>query len=363
MSQASIEAMLHFCGLLPGEEALLPTYLTTLGQARLTKRDKEHVIAATITKNPKYRSVKVPLTSSMLGVIRERNWTGGETVCTFANCMKGLSIFAMKPLSDEALSEINIKQEALAKATATSPEDHLHNMQKPSVPESVEGLEKYVKRFVNILYPITVASELCLDMQHIVSCLEQWSDTARAAMSQLMIASIMWVILKESRRFYLNISTAKLPAFKQMLIALETEQVFVVMDLPAALIARENKRRSAGDQGAGNTGHPNKGEHEDKRKRDDKEREIKVNKLITQRCEQMMQIIQEKKLTLKAVCQLCNATVSATFPKGCCGQVMFFGKCFNHRCNLQHRALTDEEAKAVLVKLKKVVESPALLQG
>ena len=75
------------------------------------------------------------------------------------------------------------------------------------------------------------------------------------------------------------------------------------------------------------------------------------------------QIIKEKKLNLSKVCTLCNTKVADVFPQGCCGQVMFLGKCYNHRCNLQHRALVDEEAKAVLVKLKKIIESPAILKG
>lgn len=124
LSKTALANMLRFCGLKEGEEDCLPHYLKKLAEKNNTKGDKDSIIQKVLSKSY-YADADVPITAVLLAVIREGNWTGGESTCTIANCMKGLSIFAMRDFSDEAVSIMNEEEEAKDRATSTSVKDHL----------------------------------------------------------------------------------------------------------------------------------------------------------------------------------------------------------------------------------------------
>ena len=74
-----------------------------------------------------------------------------------ANIMKGLSIFAMRPLLEEEILEYNAYDECLDKASNTMVQDVAGGSgnQKYHVPSSCYGFETYVKSMINILDAIT----------------------------------------------------------------------------------------------------------------------------------------------------------------------------------------------------------------
>ena len=129
---------------------------------------------------------------------------------TLANVMKGLSIFAMQPLSAEEISTYDAYDECLDRASSTTIQDIAggSGKRKHHVPSTCYGLETYLKSLVNILDAISDSgSPLADDLKFILLQLQQWESSAKAAISQRQIGTIMWVILKESRRFYNGIET------------------------------------------------------------------------------------------------------------------------------------------------------------
>ncbi len=362
LSTTALANMLKFCGLKEGQESYLPSYLTKLGEKNNSKGDKDNIIHQVLSKLY-YQDTEVPITSFLLAVIRERNWTGGEVMCTMANCMKGLSIFAMKDISDEALSRMNEEDEARFKATSTSPKDHMLSAKwKPEVPEETTELIKYFQRYVNVLSALSGGlNEHCAHAKQIVGKLKRWNPSACKAMKKEMIASIMWVTLKEARRSFMGIIDDVLPEFEDLLDCLDKKKEFIVMDLPAALV--RNAVKEPEPKGPKRPTAPGEdGEPRPKRPRTPRpDTRVGQNMIIQEKCAQLLNVMSEHKISLSSLCAACNTPVQGLFPKGLCGQAAFFGQCYVRNCHFEHKKLEDKDVWKVLDGIMPALDNPNIL--
>lgn len=152
--------------------------------------------------------------------------------------MKGLSIFTMRTLSAEEISDFDAYDECLDRASSTTVQDIAggSSKRKHHVPTTCHGLETYLKSLINILDAITDAgSPLADDLKFILLQLQCWDSSARVAITQKQIGTIMWVILQESRHFYNGIDNEKLAAFNTMCNHLKSQMPFETIGLPEAL--------------------------------------------------------------------------------------------------------------------------------
>ncbi len=366
LSPTALANMLKFCGLKEGEEHLFPQYLSKMAEKHVTKSDKDSIIHQVLSKLY-YQDAEVPVTSFLLAVIRERSWTGGEVMCTMANCMKGLSIFAMKDISDEAVSRMNEEEEARDKATHTSPKDHmLSSKWKPEVPMDTAELTKYFQRYVNVLSALTMGQNPhCHHAKEIVGKLKRWNPAACRAMKKEMIASIMWVTLKEARRSFMGIIPDVLPEFDELLDCLDKKKEFVVLDLPAALV----RTTSIEEEKFKGPKRPREVDHGGKRTGDGQKRpkgsipgtEVGQNPLLKEKCSTLLKVMAEHKISLSKLCVACNTDVSRIFPPRVCGQAAFFGQCYVKHCNFKHERLANEDVGKVLNALAPALENPSII--
>ena len=194
MSTSGVAELTRFCGLAKGEESLIPQLWFKLGATKMTKQDKQREIRRWIYNKPAYPEVDAPITVSLLKIIANADWCEGEDQVTLANIVKGLSIFAMRPLTDDELSTMNDYDERLARATATTMQDVAggSSKRKHAIPKTCEELEVYIKSLVNIIYPISNGGNPLGDnLKSIVVKLQKWLRVARRGMDTAMIALIM----------------------------------------------------------------------------------------------------------------------------------------------------------------------------
>ena len=363
LSTTALKNMLKFCGLEEGDEGRLPQYLIKLAEKHNTKGDKDTIIHQVLSK-AYYQDAEVPITSFLLAVVRERNWTGGEVICTMANCMKGLSIFAMKDISDEALSRMNEEEDTREKATHTSPKDHLLSAKwKPEVPWDTAELIKYFQRYVNVLSALTMGrNPHCHHAQQIVGKLKRWSPSACKAMKMEMIASIMWVTLKEARRSFMGVDPDTLPEFDELMDCLDKKKEFVVLDLPAALIRKPIVEQDLRQKRPLELLEPKKpGGGPKKPKTPNPSTNVGKNDVIVEKCASLLKVMGEHKISLSKVCKACNTEVANLVPKGVCGQAAFFGQCYVRNCGFQHRKLKDDEVWKLLDCILPALENPNII--
>ena len=366
LSSTALKSMLKFCGLKQGQEHLFPKYLFKLAEKHTTKVDKDTIIHQVLSQSY-YQDAEVPITSFLLAVVRERSWTGGEVMCTMANCMKGLSIFAMKDISDEALSRMNEEEDARFKATHTSPKDHMLSAKwKPEVPDDTAELIKYYQRYVNVLSALTMGQNPhCHHAKQIVGKLKRWSPAACRAMKKEMIASIMWVTLKEARRSFMGIEDDVLPEFDELLDCLDKKKEFVVLDLPAALVKYEIKEPEPTKNGkrllgAGSEEKNTRGGLK-KPKTGIPGTNVGQNETIKNKCAPLLKVMAEHKITLSKLCKACNTDVHNLFPKNMCGQAAFFGQCYVHNCHFRHEKLADKDVWKVLDGIMPAMDDPSIV--
>lgn len=126
---------------------------------------------------------------------------------TLSNIMKGLSIFAMRPLSAEEISDFDTYNECLERASSTTVQDiaGCSGKCKHHVPTTCHGLETYLKYLISILDAITDAgSPLANDLKFILLQLQQWESSARAAITQKQIGTSCWLSFKSPVGFIME---------------------------------------------------------------------------------------------------------------------------------------------------------------
>ena len=370
MSSSGVAELTRFCGLVEGEESLIPQLWFKLGATKMTKQDKQREIRRWIASKPAYPEIDTPITVSLLKIIANADWCEGEDQVTLANIMKGLSIFAMRPLTDDELSTMNDYDERLARATATTMQDVAggSNKRKHSIPKTCEELEVYIKSLVNILYPLSNGGNpLGDDLKSIVVKLQRWPRVARRGMSTNMIASIMWIILEESRRVFEGQVAIKLPGFRNMMNALDSRTSFTMIGLPDGLIATEKKTPAI----PGTPVRPKRGrdDEEEKKETEDanpsptKTKRVDINPIISAELGVTIAKARSSRISIGGMCQKINMKIWEVFPNKKCGYATTIGKCTKKGCHCVHEPLTDQEAKQVVAHFKPLIDDPTIITG
>ena len=377
MSEEGLSACLHLCQLEKGEESLLPPYLQKLGQKRISKAEKRKVLLRLLQEKKVYRHVDIPYTTDMLQVCVDRNMDGGEGVATFTNCTRGYSPFMMKEMTDEELSSWNEDTEAVEKASTTTPSDH-KKKGKAHVPANCEEMEKVLMHHTNGLYALTQGrNTLCLDLQKLIAWLQAWPVPARKSVDKKMIASVLWVVLLQTRNLCNENGGPngnRVMAFRKMMSAIECCSYYSYLGTPTKLY----EHNAGGNDGLGRkkpgdgtkkdgTKKPGVGattegsEEPPKKPRVDKK--TGINELIRESMGPLLQEAYKKKLKVSEICELAGISTSELVPNNKCGSCTLFGNCFYHKCTRDHNKATKEEAEHVINKLQPLIRDPTIITG
>ena len=331
----------------------------------MTQSDKQREVRRTLARNRVFDEVEAPVTVSLIKVISGMDWCEGEDSVNIANLMKGLSVFAMRPLTQEELTAYNDHDEALERATSTTVKDMSggSSKRKHVVPSTCTGLEHYLKALVNILHAISGGQNpLGHDIRAIIKKLQRWPSMARQGMPHNMIGAMMWVILMESRRFYMGVEPRKVPAFKAMMGNLDSQTHFDMIGLPQGLLPIESGTKRGRDDEQTTPASKQPGSPTKQLKTEREGIKLEMNPIIKKEMGVVLQAAAKKNMKLFQFCSAAGHKMWKVFPKHC-GHLQLYGECHARGCKYLHEKMTDIDAQAVVDKFKTVIDDPTVITG
>ena len=381
MSRRGIEKQLHLCGYTDSDVDSLPPYLEECAKKHVTSREKEQIIKELIDSKRIYDEAEVALTPNILTVLRDRNYAGvAERQITYANCTKGLSVFLFHTISEGELSELQDDEAALSKASQTTKIDHMNTRKKPRIPKDCEDLILHLKRFANIILPISnMGSPIGEDTKEVISLLTKWPAHAKTQLGKRHLASIMWTFVDQMRYFFLDPEAKtpnkhRSPQFGRMLQCLQCNEFFSAVNVSRFLLDGDdnntNKTSAHKRKMDEASMYNSNGRHKDNRSgRPDKDSPVTNDKcfkqhyIIRDRLGKTMDRALKEHVTLSHICLKAGTGPPHTLvPHGVCAQAAIFGKCHVRNCRNKHdHRLSNDEAKTVVDRLKLVEQDPNLI--
>ena len=379
LDKAVFQKLLLMCGLTPAAVEHLPKLWERIHSKGLTKIDKADIIRATLDAEVHFPGNKVPQLQALITMIRERNFEGETNSSSLSAATKGLTPFALPSLTDQEIDAQNDLAIALAQATATTVKDVNATKSTATAPRTLDGLVRQLKRYGNLLFAIF--GDLCplfLQIIQMVRILEDYGDVARASVSQCTIASILWVLLLQSRHFArgrMKGPLALLPEFQQMMSNLSMRLPIAHGDVPPALY------KSSYDGSGAGTKRPFGGDGDDKGDKRDRDRDAKkrrlANKLLRNYDTDRAEVYSgEMKKAMKPIfaldfrpsvfniCKAAKVSLADLFPKhpNLCVKAQVYGAC-DSKCRYEHKKLAADEITAAIGKLQPAFDNPRAIKG
>lgn len=354
-----LNALRDMCGLRNSDSNdKLPRWFHSISEKGMTEAFKLQLVRPQIEENIFYHDAEVVPTNILLKMAVKRNWVGKDGNAqrpSLLHAADGLSPFAVADYNDDEVAVINDMDDSVAKATSTSPEDHqkMKKLMKVAVPTTSEDFTLMIRRYANLVFALF--GPLCylfLALKQLIDCLRGYSRQVLNAMPQLTRASILWIILLQSRHFAMG-HTDILAAFANLQTKLASKDGYIShMEVPKALYdSSSNKRKTPDDPDKENPG-------------DDKKRLRPPNKNKWHPALQKALFPALKKSnfpTFTKIMKFCGADVNVPFSQKdkICAPNAFFGRCSSgDKCRKSHALISDEQAKEILKILDKFVRDP-----
>lgn len=358
MSKQELSSTLIMCGKDPNDHhTLLPQWFQDCAEKGMTESFKMRIIRKHIMLNVKYDDAEIPVTATLLKNINKRNWLGKDGNIkrpSLLNANEGLSPFTVLDLDEDEVARINDTEDALTRASTVTMQD-IANLKKkltPKIPQTSDEFMLLLKRFANLLFALF--SDDCpffKCIEKIINALKEFSRVARDTMTTVTKASILWIILLQSRNFALGEDTI-LAEFTAMHANLASKQGNIFhAEVPQALISpTSSQKRKTPPQDVENP------------KPDIKKPRQNLNNWHP---------------TLKA--KLSGPIAKAGFPSystimqyvdkdpnevisdrsSWCTPNAFFGRCFlGEKCKRQHKMVTDTQAEKIITMMQKFIATP-----
>lgn len=375
LAKSRFQRLLGMHGLAAGEEDDMREVWTALCQAKMTKEDKRSEVRECIEKYVRFTECKVKTQYAMLNMIASRAFEEDSSSC-LKTAVKGLTVFAVPALSDDAVNRINEHALALETASAVTVKEAKEPAIQIVIPSDIFALTRKLKRFANLIYALFGNDcPLLLQLEYLINDLQGYSDTAISGMTKQTIASILWAVHTQARHF----SAGKMnpdqderyhlvPTFLNMMNCVRNIQPVVNGEVPPSLYAEAKPNHTSSGAGGGSRSGGSNGE----RQRGGSEADITQSRKIKNehyhpllREKMKPFIISGQKLPrLGLLCNQARCQVTELFPakkhKNLCIKATLYGTCFA-RCNRDHVAISNEEAQHVVDKFKRIIEDPNLI--
>jgi hypothetical protein len=363
MSQQELESTLVMCGFPPhSPAAVLPQWFLDHAEKGMTDAYKLTILRKHIMDNFHYDDAEVPLTATLLKNINKRNWLGKDGNVkrpSLLNATEGLSPFIVLDLDEDEVARINYAEDAIEQASSVTLEDITSFRKKvqPKVPTTADEFMLLLKRYANLLFAIF--SRECPLFQCVVTvinALKDYSRAARGLMSTRTRASILWIILLQSRTFALGTDTI-LAEFATMQASLAAKVgVIHHAEVPLALvdIPKPPKRKPNGDDPP-----PDQAKKPTTRNNPNCWHPLLKAKLSGPLAKagypsftSIMQFVEK------------NPSEIISDRSSWCTPNAFFGSCYlGDKCKRQHKIVTDAQAEKILQILEKFISHPDQLKA
>ena len=211
LSKGELQSLLRMCGKAStGTVQDLPQWVQECTDKGNSDAYKHTIVQKYVMATVYYEDADVPLTSQLLKMLVKRSWTGKDGNInrpSMLHAMEGLTPFAMRDLNEDEVARLNDEQDLLNSASLVSVADlrGQRNKDKISIPTEAADFMLMLKRYANFLF--AAFSETCPlfhAVREVVRALREYSREARKRMSLSTKASILWIILLQSRQFSLG---------------------------------------------------------------------------------------------------------------------------------------------------------------
>jgi hypothetical protein len=375
LSTSAYKKLLIMMGLSEQQTDEISILWTSMNEKNMQKYDKLALVRQTLNDNVFWKEAKVQPIHQHLLMVVQRSFEGDAAPSSSLTAnAKGLTVFAFASLSDADVDTHNELAEALAAATTTTVKDITSIKTKATTPTSFEDLLKRIKRFGNFLYAIFgCSSPLFMQLEDVVGDLEEYQDMARSSMSRQTMASMLWIIHLQARRYSAGLMmgiNALLPEFVTMCNHIKTKMPIQHGDVPQALIIPQYKPTGPSNPKKNNYDSNNTTNQENTNKKPKVEIEDKDHWKIIHHDKTyhpkikaaMAPFLKWYKLPMiKQMCHVSRCSVNDLFPTrpNICLKSQLWGKCYNH-CTFEHTLVDDKEATKVVTLLEKVIKDPKL---
>jgi hypothetical protein len=365
MSNRELRSLLAMCGKpLNAAPTLLPDWIQQCSEKGMTDQYKLTIIRKHIMNNFKYDDSEIPLTAPLLKMINKRNWSGKEGNIkrpSLINAVEGLSPFLVMDLNEDAVAKINDIDDAMSKASYVTMQDvkELKKQIRPKVPKCPTKFLLLLKRYANLLYAIfSDDCSLFKCVVTIIDAIKEFSHAAREAMTMKTKASILWIILLQSRQFAIGVFDV-LAEFSTMHSALSSKHAIIHhAEVPVELVTPVDDKPDPKDKRQ-----PDPPFEQPKRPRKPnpntwhpKLREMMAKPMITAQYP-----------TFSAILKYCSANAQEVYAKDAakCAPNAFFGRCFKgDSCFKDHSPASDSDVNKILQMVDKFIKEPeGLRQG
>ena len=366
MGELMKEQFCTMCGLeTTADLSEFPKWARDVAQLGLTDAFKRQIIAEHIDKHQFYEDSKVPTTLPLLKMVEQKSWVGKDTNTsrpTLVNACEGLSPFLCAQMDEHEVASLNQQEESLEEATTVTTEDIAKSKKslKATVPVEAYDFTTLVKTYANLIYALfTADSPLFRLLKTVVDALRGFSAAAKEKLSSQTKASILWIILIQSRNFGSGeIDTCT--EFADMQRDLCSKRTNITHgEVPKALIpskfSRNNNTYGGNKQSGAQREDYNSGRTARQKQSNPNRWHSKLKAVIEQ------PYGRAGRPSLSAVLKYCNQPMDELFTNGTqiCTSNMFLGKCTRgDACERDHRLPTGEEVKKVEKILEKFIKEP-----
>ena len=364
MSKQELSSTLVMCGKDPHEHhSFLPQWFHDCAEKGMTESYRLRIIRKHIMHNFRYDDAEIPITATLLKNINKRNWLGKDGNIkrpSLLNASEGLSPFIVLDLDEDEVARINDTEDALTRASTVTMQD-IANLKKkltPKIPATADEFMLLLKRFANLLFALFSAE--CPFFQcivKIINALKEFSRVARESMTTRTRASILWIILLQSRNFALGDDTI-LAEFTAMHANLSSKQGNIFhSEVPQALLVPKLSPLSTPLK---RKNPPVETPPTDKP--DIKKPRKNLNNwhpTLKEKLEGPM--LKAGNPSFTSIMQYVDADPNDVISdrSSWCTPNAFFGKCFlGEKCRRQHKIVTDAQADKIIVLMKKFIEKP-----
>ncbi len=363
------------CGLTVSERDDIPSLWSHLKRKGLSKTDKEDIIREALSTNLRYRGRKIPLLPSVLSIFKDRSFGGDYTSPSLILAAKGISPFSFPSLTEAQIEQHIEHGRALDDASTTTVGDVSKNKLKARAPDSFVGLINQLQTFVNALQ--CGFGELCplmLAVDNVILSLEEFSDTERQTYNKKTFASILWIIMLQSREFargHMKSPTDILPSFQQLVNNLTTRVPIAHGGVPTDLYATSSPTPGGGGQNGGG-GKKREQDNGDNEGEQIKKRRTKLGDTLrpyeSDRTDIMHSSMRkemavfnqfDKRPKVKQLCVAAGISATQLFPDrpNLCIRAQLFGRC-DKKCKLEHQKASDGEISAAIQLLGPAFTAP-----
>ena len=364
MSETDVNLTLTLCGLEAGEEDILPAWFTKIAEKNTSQAAKDRICIETLSQNLLYPGAPIPLTKTILQMMQSKNWMGGEHIATYANAGKGCSPYLVAPVLDETISQWNEIHAQIALASNVTIADIAKTRQKIVVPDTFDKLVKLLRKYINFLHAtFGSACPFAIILRNMLGALEGYSDSAQSTITKQTIASILWIILLQSRHFAVGQMTGKtgiLPEFKLLQDDITAKRGNIShAELPAKFLETPQKPKGPSTDDNGTTSGQGGGTLPPSPTKTPRvEHTVTLHPLIRDKLGGLLKNAAARNLSISTLCKVCNTSPKHLFPAGKCATAAVFGTCTMARCKRQHVTPTDEEAKVIVEKFAPIINDP-----